>query len=628
MIPRPTFRKALATPILGILLVSGLALAESESVPFDSERWLLPQAQMAERGGRPCLVGNAYLQGLEFENGTIEVDLLADGGRAYPGIVFRVQSPGNGEHIYVRPHRAGLYPDAAQYAPRFNAIGGWQLFNGAGYTAAVELPADEWVHLKLEVQGRQARFYVGDEERPVLEIDDLRHGISKGSIGLEGQRNTCFSDFRYSLDGELSFDAPPPPDARPGMITEWEISQTLSMGDVDLELHPSEQELPPIEWSKVTADAGGLVDLSMQTGRTGREPDVVFAKAVIHAAESGVKEYKLGYSDAVVVFLNGRILFSGSSAYQQRDPSFLGIIGLFDSLYLPLKEGDNELLLAVVESFGGWGFMAQEGGVVFEREGLSKAWETEKEFLVPESVIHDPVRDVLYVTNFDAFGKSTGEERQFISKLAMDGTILEPRWITGLNRPTGMIVSGDTLYVVERGALVRVDLAAGEIAERIPIAGAGFPNDVALDEAGRLYVSDPGSGTIFRRGDGEFEPWVGRPGIGAPNGLFAHEGELFVGDNGDQRLKAINLETKEIRTVAKVGPGIIDGLQSDGRGNLVLSHWEGRLLRISPDGSIEKLLDTTILGQYLADFDYVPGKDLIVIPTFYDKRVVAYRLTP
>jgi sugar lactone lactonase YvrE len=238
------------------------------------------------------------------------------------------------------------------------------------------------------------------------------------------------------------------------------------------------------------------------------------------------------------------------------------------------------------------------------------------------------MRDVLYVTNFDALGKSNGEQRQFVSKLAMDGTVLERQWITGLARPTGMVVSGDALYVVERGAVARVDLAAGEIAERIPVAGAVFPNDVALDEAGRLYVSDSAGGTIFRRAGGEFEAWIGPPRILQPNGMFAHGGELFVGDNGDQRLKAINLESGEVRTVAKLGPGVIDGLQADGRGNLVLSHWEGRLLRVSPDGSIEKLLDTTGSGTYLADFEYVPDRDMVFIPTFYGDRVAAYRLTP
>jgi len=192
MTSKPTRRMKLVPILLGVLLLPCLAGAESVSVPFDADHWLLPAAQVVERGGRTCLFGNAALKDVEFADGTIEVDLLADHGRSYPGIYFRMKDPANAEHIYVRPHRAGHYTDAVQYASRFNAIGGWQLFNGTGYTTAVELPVDEWVPLKPEVRGHQARFYVGDLERPVLEIDDLRHGVSKGSIALEGQPNTCF----------------------------------------------------------------------------------------------------------------------------------------------------------------------------------------------------------------------------------------------------------------------------------------------------------------------------------------------------------------------------------------------------------------------------------------------------
>ena len=32
----------------------------------------------------------------------------------------------------------------------------------------------------------------------------------------------------------------------------------------------------------------------------------------------------------------------------------LGTIGLFDAIYLDLKKGENMLLLAVSENFGGW----------------------------------------------------------------------------------------------------------------------------------------------------------------------------------------------------------------------------------------------------------------------------------
>jgi hypothetical protein len=39
--------------------------------------------------------------------------------------------------------------------------------------------------------------------------------------------------------------------------------------------------------------------------------------------------------------------------------SFLGSIGWYDTLYLPLAAGGNELVVAVAEDFGGWGVQAR-----------------------------------------------------------------------------------------------------------------------------------------------------------------------------------------------------------------------------------------------------------------------------
>ena len=73
-----------------------------------------------------------------------------------------------------------------------------------------------------------------------------------------------------------------------------------------------------------------------------------------------MKKLYVGYSDDVSVFLNGRILFRGRSAQNFRDPGFLGIVNPEnDAVYLPLKKGANELMLAVSELGGGWGFICR-----------------------------------------------------------------------------------------------------------------------------------------------------------------------------------------------------------------------------------------------------------------------------
>jgi hypothetical protein len=73
-----------------------------------------------------------------------------------------------------------------------------------------------------------------------------------------------------------------------------------------------------------------------------------------------VKKLYIGYSDDVTVFLNGNVLFRGRSAQNFRDPAFLGIVDSEnDAVYLPLRQGRNELILAVSELGGGWGFICR-----------------------------------------------------------------------------------------------------------------------------------------------------------------------------------------------------------------------------------------------------------------------------
>lgn len=67
-----------------------------------------------------------------------------------------------------------------------------------------------------------------------------------------------------------------------------------------------------------------------------------------------------GYSDDVSVFLNDKILYRGRSAQRFRDPGFLGIVNPEnDAVYLQLTKGRNELVLAVSELTGGWGFICR-----------------------------------------------------------------------------------------------------------------------------------------------------------------------------------------------------------------------------------------------------------------------------
>ena len=76
---------------------------------------------------------------------------------------------------------------------------------------------------------------------------------------------------------------------------------------------------------------------------------------------------RFGFSDRVRVYLNGSMLYAGNDGFGTHDPDFLGIVGRFDELALPLQRGPNELWFAVSETFGGWAITAD----VPDRNGIA-----------------------------------------------------------------------------------------------------------------------------------------------------------------------------------------------------------------------------------------------------------------
>jgi sugar lactone lactonase YvrE len=610
-----------------LLAVCAVAAAAQDVVGFDSPRWVKVNGQVVDHLGRKSLMGNAYLPDAAFENGVIEVDVAVTGDRSYPGIAFRAFTQQDYEQVYIRPHRGGLYPDAVQYAPKVKGIASWQLCNGPGATAMAEFPAGEWMHFRLELKGTQARLFIDDMENPVLAVDRLQNGVKKGGIGVEGPSDgsAYFSNFRYENRDDLVFDLPGQVFTPPGTVTEWELSPSRKLSDTDTEKYPGPAELGKITWQKVQGELDGIVNVARYAARAGREPDCVFARATIRSDKNETKKYSIGYSDVVSVFLNGKILFEGQSAYQQRDPSFLGIIGLWDALYLPLEKGDNELFLIVTEAFGGWGFVCRDAGAVYTDPSITKSWETGADFLFPESAVYDAKRGVVYVSNFDVYARAGAG--QFVSKLSLDGKIIEREAIKGLVRPTGMAIAGDRLFVVERNGVAEIDLTTGEVAARHALPADGLLNDVAVDANGNLFVSDTAKNIVYRRvPGGAFEEWLTAPVVAQPNGLLVRDGKLLIGCSRQNALKSVDLATKKIAVVARFEPGGIDGIKVGKQGDLFVSHAVGRIYRLAPDGSMTRLLDTTGPGRYTTDFEYIPEKDLLIVPTYVDNRVVAYRV--
>ena len=350
------------------------------SIPPDSPRWELEgQAKATEYKGRKCLSiggGAATLKDLELRDGIVDVDVATPASRGFFGIQFRIAPDGsNAEWVYLRPHKSGL-PDAMQYTPVLNTGLNWQIYNGPGFTGAIEIPKDAWFHMRLEVVGPQAKLYVEDMDKPALVMSDLKSGVQTGGVAMAvliGE--TYFSNFRVRETPAAPWEPQRPP-MPPDTLIRWSLSPSYDALARDLERPLSPQERDKIQWQDVEAEPPGFVVINRYrdsphprvtfasdfSKRLDPQPGmrVVYARTSIVSERDEVRKLSIGYSDDVSVFLNDSILYRGRSAQNFRDPGFLGIVSPEnDAIYVPLKKGQNELVLALSELGGGWGFICR-----------------------------------------------------------------------------------------------------------------------------------------------------------------------------------------------------------------------------------------------------------------------------
>ena len=310
-----------------------------------------------------------------FADGTVEFDLALTGDRSFVYLQFRMVSDEEHEEIYFRPHQS-LLPDAIQYTPVFHGAGNWQLYHGEGYTAAAPLPPNAWIHIKLVVSGSRAAVFVGDTETPQMAIPRLARSPEAGYVAVrsflpggrpEGVYPAHYANF-VVRPGDVPFDfsqVPVREERKAGVVDTWSLSPAFVPPDGGVV-----RDVPPVStWRRVTAEPSGLVVIGRYLGRLkGTRRVAALAGVSLVAAEARTVRFRMGYSDQVSVFLNGTLLFSGDDSYSFNFPRRQGLIGLSQgTLYLPLRRGDNELLLAISDAFGGWGVM----GRLDEAEGVS-----------------------------------------------------------------------------------------------------------------------------------------------------------------------------------------------------------------------------------------------------------------
>lgn len=346
-----------------VLLLPEWSIAQMQTVKFNDPQWQFVDAEYditAYKGKESLKLSKGYalLKDLDFKDGTIQVDINFPKQRAFHHVLFRVKNPKNHEEFYIRPHQSGN-PDANQYTPVINGMAGWQLYYGEKFAVPVKYNFDNWHTIKIVVLGEQAEVFIDDMENPILHINKLKTGITSGTLGLFSfLKPVHYANFQYSTEKpELKSKKVPAKALASGTITNWQISSSFS--DKDLKGTAITNEFSKkLNWQKASIEEEGWVNLARFAEVT-PDNNTLIASIKIDAQNEVVKKVDFGFSDEVKVYLNGQLLFEGKDNFRTRDYRFLGTMGFYDTVYLPLQKGENTLWFAVKEIFGGWGVQAK-----------------------------------------------------------------------------------------------------------------------------------------------------------------------------------------------------------------------------------------------------------------------------
>jgi hypothetical protein len=329
-------------------------------VAVDDARWALQGAEtrVEDFQGRRALFlrgAIAHLADANFDTGVIEFDMaVPSNAPSFPGVYFRGEDGANYEHFYVRPHQNGN-PDSMQYTPVINGMTGWQIYKE--YNAQTRFPIGEWFHVRMEIAEGSARIFVGGGAEPTLVVHDLKRDRRAGYFEIRGSLGGA-----YFANIDIAPGSPAPAPGEPaqtlpdGLVGAWQVSPALS--ETDAFAAASANRLSAIEWTTLPVETNGIANLA-RVAVAAPETPATLARISVRSDRARSVAMRFGFSDRVRVYVNGALLYAGDDAQGSRDYRFLGTLGWYDMLQLPLRRGVNEIVFAVSEGGdgrigGGW----------------------------------------------------------------------------------------------------------------------------------------------------------------------------------------------------------------------------------------------------------------------------------
>ena len=251
------------------------------------------------------------------------------------------------------------------------------------------------------------------------------------------------------------------------------------------------------------------------------------------------------------------------------------------------------------------------------RPELEQIWVTDG-FSSPEGVAI--AEDFLFISNVAGEGNAKDGEG-WISRLSLDGELLDEKWIEGLNAPKGMAIRDGKLFVSDYDAYHVIDIETAQIENTYPVEGAGFLNDIAVWQ-GSVYMSDSGSARIFQVDVNGYKEWLADDRLSGINGLTADGDRLLIATMDSGSL----YETLGARDLTQIATGMenADGIAVLDDGSYLVSSWPGQIWHVSDTGVVSEIHDTQADEIYQNDLTRIG--DLIIVPNWQPGTVTAWRL--
>ena len=268
-----------------------------------------------------------------------------------------------------------------------------------------------------------------------------------------------------------------------------------------------------------------------------------------------------------------------------------------------------------------------------DADAPTKLWEATG-FEAPDSVLYNARSNALFVSNIKG-DPMARDGNGYISKLNPDGSFRRRHWVAGLNAPKGMAFFRHFLYVADIDHLVVIDKRKAKIVARHRASASQSLNDVAVDNQGRVYVSDQLGNAIYRLAGGKLSRWVTSKRLTGPTGLKVIGDELWVAGWGRTlgglptgmpgHLSTIHIDTKTVRPVGRGNPiGHLDGLEPIGSDRFLVTDWvEGGVLLVNRLGASRVVAD---LESGSAGLGFIPALGQVVVPMTGRGVLIAYQV--